>query len=124
VALAFDAFWEGFRESRRCSRDTYPESYITEYTQYTKIRICGFERRRDTLTPGPRRKLASGGRCKATWKSESKLPWREAGPPDHHDPRRDLPSEAAFFVSSSLLLSSLELSDTQSVKLSVSEFSE
>jgi len=23
--------WEGFRESRRCSRDTYPESYITEY---------------------------------------------------------------------------------------------
>ena len=24
--------WEGFRESRRCSRDTYPESYITEFT--------------------------------------------------------------------------------------------
>ena len=24
--------WEGYRESRRCSRDTYPESYITEYT--------------------------------------------------------------------------------------------
>ena len=24
--------WEGCRESRRCSRDTYPESYITEYT--------------------------------------------------------------------------------------------
>jgi hypothetical protein len=23
---------EGFRENRRCSRDTYPESYITEYT--------------------------------------------------------------------------------------------
>ena len=23
--------WEGFRESRTCSRDTYPESYITEY---------------------------------------------------------------------------------------------
>ena len=23
--------WEGYRESRRCSRDTYPESYITEY---------------------------------------------------------------------------------------------
>ena len=22
--------WEGFREGRRCSRDTYPESYITE----------------------------------------------------------------------------------------------
>ena len=26
------AFRKGFRESRRCSRDTYPESYITEYT--------------------------------------------------------------------------------------------
>ena len=24
--------WEGCRESRRCSRDTYPESYINEYT--------------------------------------------------------------------------------------------
>ena len=24
--------WEGYRDSRRCSRDTYPESYITEYT--------------------------------------------------------------------------------------------
>ena len=23
---------EGCREGRRCSRDTYPESYITEYT--------------------------------------------------------------------------------------------
>ena len=24
--------WEGYRESRRCSRDTYPESYFTKYT--------------------------------------------------------------------------------------------
>jgi len=24
--------WEGCRESRTCSRDTYPESYITKYT--------------------------------------------------------------------------------------------
>ena len=24
--------WEGCRESRRCSRDTYPETYITKYT--------------------------------------------------------------------------------------------
>ena len=23
---------EGYRKSRRCSRDTYPESYITKYT--------------------------------------------------------------------------------------------
>jgi len=24
--------WEGYHESRRCSRNTYPESYITKYT--------------------------------------------------------------------------------------------
>ena len=24
--------WEGYHESRRCSRDTYPETYITKYT--------------------------------------------------------------------------------------------
>ena len=29
------------------------------------------------------------GRCKATWKREFKLPWREAGPPNHHDDKVD-----------------------------------
>ena len=29
--------------------------------------------------------LAYEGRCKATWKREFKLPWSEAGPPNHHD---------------------------------------
>ena len=33
--------WEGYHESRRCSRDTYPESYITKYTST----------RRETLHP-------------------------------------------------------------------------
>ena len=28
----FHSSHEGYHESRRCSRDTYPESYITEYT--------------------------------------------------------------------------------------------
>ena len=27
-----NGFWERHRDSRRCSRDTYPESHITEYT--------------------------------------------------------------------------------------------
>ena len=27
--------------------------------------------------------------CMATWKGEFKLPWREAGPPDHHDDEVD-----------------------------------
>ena len=30
--------WEGYRERRRCSRDTYPESYITNYTNH--ISFC------------------------------------------------------------------------------------
>ena len=30
--------WEGYRESRRCSRDTYPESYITKYASKRKQR--------------------------------------------------------------------------------------
>ena len=29
------------------------------------------------------------GRCKATWKREFKPPWREAGPPNHHDDKED-----------------------------------
>ena len=29
--------WEGHHESRKCSRVTYLESYITQYTTYTKI---------------------------------------------------------------------------------------
>ena len=28
--------------------------------------------------------------CKATWKREFKLPWREAGLPNHHDDKVDL----------------------------------
>jgi len=34
----------------------------------------------------PRReRCLQEGRCKASWKREFKLPWREAGPPDQHD---------------------------------------
>ena len=32
--------WEGYHESRRCSKDTYPESYITKYTRYTGSNAC------------------------------------------------------------------------------------
>ena len=34
-------------------------------------------------------KLQQEGRCKATWKREFKLPWRKAGPPNHHDDKVD-----------------------------------
>ena len=31
--------WEGCRESRRCSRDTYPESYVTKYTSILRVTV-------------------------------------------------------------------------------------
>ena len=34
-----DFHWEGCRESRRCSRDIYPESYITKYTSIRRYNI-------------------------------------------------------------------------------------
>ena len=42
-------------------------------------------RARLPLVPAPARE----GRCTATWKREFKLPWREAGPPNHHDDKVD-----------------------------------
>ena len=29
--------------------------------------------------------VSQEGRCKAAWKRKFKPPWREAGPPNHHD---------------------------------------
>ena len=46
------------------------------------------------------------GRCKATWKRESKLPWREAGPPNHHDDKvdvgdaREMPTQRSYLTQS------------------------
>ena len=39
---------------------------------------------RGTSTPNFQA-LSPEGMCKATWKRESKLQWREAGPPNHLD---------------------------------------
>jgi len=45
-----DHLWEGCRESRRCSRDTYPESYITKYTSIRRLNSPGAPKR---LPPAP-----------------------------------------------------------------------
>ena len=37
--------WEGNRESRRCSRDTYPESNTTKYTSIRRKKTCVSRRR-------------------------------------------------------------------------------
>ena len=31
--------WEGYRESRKCSRDTFLESYITTYTSIRRLKF-------------------------------------------------------------------------------------
>ena len=38
-ATLVGALWEGYHESRRCSRDSYPESYITKYTSLGAARV-------------------------------------------------------------------------------------
>ena len=43
----------GFRESRRCTRDTYPESCITEYTCIRRKRGQRFDPIPDTKTRDP-----------------------------------------------------------------------
>ena len=46
--------WEGCRESRRCSRDTHSESYITPDTsvrRYNLSKCCFFARQGPTPTP-------------------------------------------------------------------------
>jgi hypothetical protein len=42
---------------------------------------------RTAIRPGT--SLAQKGRCKATWKSDFKLSWREAGSPNHHNDQVD-----------------------------------
>ena len=34
-----DGLWEGYHESKRYSRDTYPESYFTKYTSIRRLQV-------------------------------------------------------------------------------------
>ena len=52
--------------------------------------VLRWKGRMEDLLEGPRTSppsisIEQEGRCKAIWKREFKLPWREAGPPNHHD---------------------------------------
>ena len=44
-----DRLWEGYHESKRCSRDTYPESYLTNFTSVRRlglnIWVCSLHRK-------------------------------------------------------------------------------
>ena len=34
-----EGMWQGYHESRKCSRDTHPESYITRYTRIRNAKV-------------------------------------------------------------------------------------
>ena len=43
----------------------------------------------DAKDPEGASQMGTSRRCKATWERKFKLPWREAGPPNHHDDEVD-----------------------------------
>jgi len=63
-------------------------TFTSEYSQLASIsaRSAGYSEWRDAHTNII---FLKEGRCKATWKREFNLPWREAGQPDHHDDKVD-----------------------------------
>ena len=48
--------WEGYHESSRCFRDTYPESYITKFTSLRSTNAsreaAGSDQKRETAITG------------------------------------------------------------------------
>ena len=84
IALGLVGSTEGCHESRRCSRDTYPESYITKYTSPRRLKVappksvivsrggrqvppCRRGRRR--FAPGPRRRSKCRRSISSCWLS-------------------------------------------------------
>ena len=47
--------WDGYYEGRRCSRDTYPESYVTKYTSIRRINLIHGRNRNRLQPPTARR---------------------------------------------------------------------
>ena len=64
-------------------------------TGYSHTAVCAWRAggketvRGDTSVSAPPNQMLQEGKCKAAWKREFKLPWREAGPPNHHDDKVD-----------------------------------
>jgi len=58
----FFGLWQGCHESRKCSRDTYPESYITKYTSIRRFKTI-------IQTPGRRMRRSCTSRAPPSAKS-------------------------------------------------------
>ena len=70
----------------RPEQTVHPPATFNSY-RLVKIIACSGARRRNVLDASSFRMSPprhEEGRCEATWKREFELPWREAGPPDHH----------------------------------------
>jgi len=65
-------------------------STTTVHEAYSRSHAAGHAHASPNALPTSPIRYLEEGRCKATWKSEFKLPWREAGPFNHHDDRVDL----------------------------------
>jgi len=54
-----------------------------------RLDLVGAHDAHDVLAQAPLIVIRGKALGKATWKREFKLPWREAGPPNHHDNKVD-----------------------------------
>ena len=70
-------------------RGTDPESYITEYTLVYEDQKFSPVHSTVVQLSGGVSPFHLEGICKATWKRKFKLPWREAGPPNHLNDKVD-----------------------------------
>jgi len=68
--------------------DSNPSFLEARYHRYTRGGWGGSTCPASSIPPSSGH-AGCAGRWKATWKRESKLPWREAGPPNHHDDKVD-----------------------------------
>ena len=51
------------------------------------------------------------GRCKASWKSEFQLPWREASPPNDHDDEMDSDQKLSLSMQGTLVMNETQVSE-------------
>ena len=102
ICKAAENFWEKEQGTRpTCSQPTIMTPAVTGVfrseatanppgSPYLAARGCFLQGLLRASRPNCRReRQLQAFRCKATWKRELKLPWREVGPPYHHDDKVD-----------------------------------
>ena len=67
----------------------YQLLYTSYYTPYIQLYTPFIQLNTPYIYYTPMHVIVQEGRCNATWKRGFKLPWRDAGPPNHHDDKVD-----------------------------------